>query len=203
MDAPLRKTIPFFEEARPLWAVLQRCFDVGSCTHKQQLKAALGECKQMSTMSVAEYFEKLQPLWDELATYNHIPCCTCGSCACGLAQDPLPTLDRDYHTLLQEESLRGDTKNYSDKDLVKTMVIQYRKWQKLLSLLGNYDTTSASRLTGKFPVSSWIIDTGASSHVTGDLSLLSHISSMCHVGLLDGQITSATKCGRVRLYSIS
>ncbi|GAA0138469.1 hypothetical protein LIER_00212 [Lithospermum erythrorhizon] len=86
IDSSLRKTIPYFEEAGPLWMVLQHRFDVGSVTRKQQLKVALSECKPTPNMSVAEYFGKLQPLWDELATYNPIPSCTCGTCTCGLGE---------------------------------------------------------------------------------------------------------------------
>ncbi|GAA0150606.1 hypothetical protein LIER_09513 [Lithospermum erythrorhizon] len=226
-------------------------------------------------MSVAEYFGKLQPFWDEFATYNPIPSSTCGRCTCGLgelfqkrqdddrlhdfrsgiysdafgalcssllAQDPPPTLDWAYHTLLQEETLRCASSTVSDKDIVMAMVVQsnptlrleprnklplscsfchktrhgifscYMKngypkgwgdrgrWQKLLSLLGNSDTSFASRLTGKFP-KSWLIDTGASSHVTGDISMLSHISDVsgCPICLSDGQPISATKQSCVHL----
>ncbi|GAA0152796.1 hypothetical protein LIER_11187 [Lithospermum erythrorhizon] len=67
IDVSLRKTLPYFEEARPSWVVLQKRFDVGNGTRKQQIKEALADCKQSKTMSVAEYFGKLQPLWDELA----------------------------------------------------------------------------------------------------------------------------------------
>ncbi|GAA0169658.1 hypothetical protein LIER_24093 [Lithospermum erythrorhizon] len=86
IDSSLRKTIPYFEEAHPLWAVRQRRFDVGSGTRKQQLKAVLAACKQTAGMSIDEYFGKLQPLWDELATYDPIPSCGCGLCICDLGE---------------------------------------------------------------------------------------------------------------------
>ncbi|GAA0173399.1 hypothetical protein LIER_27024 [Lithospermum erythrorhizon] len=54
VDSSLRKMIPYFEEARPLWAVLQGRFNVGSGTRKQHLKTTLAECKQTSTISIGE-----------------------------------------------------------------------------------------------------------------------------------------------------
>ncbi|GAA0143732.1 hypothetical protein LIER_42778 [Lithospermum erythrorhizon] len=87
-------------------------------------------------MSIGDYFGKLQPLWDELATYDSIPSCVCVFCICDLgekfqqkqdndrlhdvfcgihverfdalrssllSQDPPPTLDRAYYSMLQEE----------------------------------------------------------------------------------------------------
>ncbi|GAA0174193.1 hypothetical protein LIER_27635 [Lithospermum erythrorhizon] len=80
IDSSLRKTISYFEETRPLWMVLQRRFDVGNGTRKQHLKSALAECKQSADMSIGDYFGKLQPLWDELSTYDPIPSCFCGYC---------------------------------------------------------------------------------------------------------------------------
>ncbi|GAA0138468.1 hypothetical protein LIER_00211 [Lithospermum erythrorhizon] len=69
---------------------------------------------------------------------------------------------------------------------------------KLLTLLGNSESFSASRLSCKSPVKSCLIDTGASSHVTGDLTLLSHISGVSGhpICLPDGQLISAMKRGR-------
>ncbi|GAA0161896.1 hypothetical protein LIER_39317 [Lithospermum erythrorhizon] len=95
IDSSLRKTIPYFEEARPLWAVLKRRFDVGSGTPKHHLNAALAECKQTATMTIGDYFGKLQPLWDELATYDPIPSCCCGFCVCDLGEKFLRKQDND------------------------------------------------------------------------------------------------------------
>lgn len=46
-------------------------------------------------MSIAEYFGLLQPLWDELATYNPLPNCTCGKCTCNLGVSLQTRLDED------------------------------------------------------------------------------------------------------------
>lgn len=82
IDPSVKKTLPYFEEAKPLWDVLKQRFDVGNGPRKQQIKAALADCRQTKTMSIAEYFGRLQPLWDELATYNPLPICRCGGCKC-------------------------------------------------------------------------------------------------------------------------
>ncbi|KMS96641.1 hypothetical protein BVRB_8g201040 [Beta vulgaris subsp. vulgaris] len=58
-------------------------------------KAALAACQQPKTMSIAEYFGKLQPLWDELATYNPLPFCACGGCKCNIAALLQACLDED------------------------------------------------------------------------------------------------------------
>ncbi|MCH83031.1 hypothetical protein A2U01_0003845, partial [Trifolium medium] len=70
------------------------------------------------------------------------------------------------------------------------------QWQTLVDLL-NRSTTE--RMTGKNAV--WIIDTGASNHMTGDLRLL-HERKMvrrCPVGLPNGEQVVATKEGVVTL----
>ncbi|GAA0165295.1 transmembrane signal receptor [Lithospermum erythrorhizon] len=46
-------------------------------------------------MSVADYFGKLQPLWDELATYDPLPSCSCGLCMCHLAEKFQQKQDND------------------------------------------------------------------------------------------------------------
>lgn len=54
-------------------------------------------------------------------------------------------------------------------------------------------------MMGEFSSSSWIIDTGASHHVTGTESCLmnTHHISQCSVGLPNGAHVIATKAGRV------
>ena len=44
-------------------------------------------------MSIAEYFGQLQPLWDELATYNSLPSCKCGKCTCDIGAHLQARLD--------------------------------------------------------------------------------------------------------------
>ncbi|GAA0174819.1 hypothetical protein LIER_28129 [Lithospermum erythrorhizon] len=102
--------------------------------HKQELKHALSECKQTSTMSVADYFGKLEKLWDDLAAFNPVLACVCGMSkqfqqkldeeifldflyginrehyghlrSQLLAQDPTPSLDWAFKATNKEEQLQ-------------------------------------------------------------------------------------------------
>ena len=61
-------------------------------------------------------------------------------------------------------------------------------------------TIPENRLNGKFDSSSWIIDTGATHHVTGDNSWLFDVrQSHCPVGLPNGDTVFASMEGSVRL----
>ncbi|GAA0149364.1 hypothetical protein LIER_36915 [Lithospermum erythrorhizon] len=258
--------------------MLQKRFDVGHGTRKQQIKEELAEYKQSKTMSVAEYFGKFQPLWDELAEYNPLPAYLFGNTRSTLlAQDPLPSLDRAYQTLKNQERLNAKTDVAHTPEEVMVMaiptssrklttkapivssfchrtghvaatcgrsgasaggqlsggsadrggrgsgaaptvhavqggpvlghdsslgtrqtgdvskVVEERisglsEWNNFLQLLGNSDMSSIDRLNGKSSVSSWIIDTGASTHVTGNLDIIDDVKSIlnCNVGLPNG-----------------
>ncbi|GAA0170260.1 hypothetical protein LIER_24560 [Lithospermum erythrorhizon] len=261
-------------------------------------------------MTIGDYFGKLQPLWDELATYDPIPSCLCGFCLCDLgekfqlkqdndrlheflcgihverfgalrssllSQDPPPTLDRAYHAMLQEEQLQskrdvplivrplwlwrlkpllvvrlirapkvifsvpfvivrgmivvrvlrkmvtpsggGDRQRGSchgggpratgshhpgtqgrpvqpGRALVVSSAgshasgfnaggsLSDMEWQKLKIMLSTSEVGVEDRLTGKPLTSNWIIDTGASSHVTCNLSILFDIVDYLRVQLL-------------------
>nr|KYP63606.1 Retrovirus-related Pol polyprotein from transposon TNT 1-94 [Cajanus cajan] len=56
-------------------------------------------------------------------------------------------------------------------------------------------------MTGKYSLASWIIDTGASNHMTGNLKEMSEVHNItaCPVGLPNGEQTNATKEGTVIL----
>ena len=73
------------------------------------------------------------------------------------------------------------------------------RWQTLLQMLGGSKPATIKKMTGK----PWIIDTGASNHMTGmigDLRDLREIAQ-CSVGLPDGSSAIATKEGTVTLES--
>ena len=74
------------------------------------------------------------------------------------------------------------------------------QWQALAGLLGN-NKISDDRLNGMFPSTDWIVDTGASNHVTGNASLLFDLMCIpgCPVGLPNGAIVMAKQEGSVRL----
>lgn len=68
------------------------------------------------------------------------------------------------------------------------------QWKALASLIGNAQVPD-DRLNGKFDTKSWIIDTGATHHVTGDLSWLFDTIALfeCPVGLPNGESVVATQ----------
>ncbi|GAA0164843.1 hypothetical protein LIER_20387 [Lithospermum erythrorhizon] len=75
------------------------------------------------------------------------------------------------------------------------------EWQKLKIMLSASDVRAEDRLTGKPLPSNWIIYTGASSHVTGNLSFLFDIVDIPASPIVtpDGRISNAIKHGCVRL----
>ncbi|RVW82347.1 hypothetical protein CK203_045082 [Vitis vinifera] len=146
-----------------------------------------------------------------------------------LSQDPLPSLDRAYQLVIQDECVRLAKAVTEDKPaevlallsvqvleedeekterpvcshckktghetqlagpsllvltvtsmaMTKIIVMKYstdqlftpEQWKALAGLIGNAQVPD-DRLNGKFDTKSWIIDTGATHHVTGDLSWL-------------------------------
>lgn len=74
------------------------------------------------------------------------------------------------------------------------------QWATLLDLL-NQCKSGVERLSGKNLSNEWIIDSGASHHMTGDLTLLSDVSELnpIQVGLPDGSVAVASKEGNMLL----
>ncbi|XP_010484894.1 PREDICTED: uncharacterized protein LOC104763183 [Camelina sativa] len=73
------------------------------------------------------------------------------------------------------------------------------QWKLLVHMLEERKAPPTERLSGKVFIESWIIDTGASNHMTGTLEFLFDICDMAPVliKLPDGRFTTATKHGRV------
>ncbi|CAO2817703.1 unnamed protein product [Amaranthus hypochondriacus] len=76
------------------------------------------------------------------------------------------------------------------------------QWQHFLDWLGHSSTSdSRNHLNGS--TSCWLIDSGASHHVTGNFDLLSNIHNVtnCPIGLPDGKQVVSTMKGDVKLCS--
>lgn len=73
----------------------------------------------------------------------------------------------------------------------------------MITILAERKPPSTTRLTGKYFLESWIIDTGASNHMTGLIEFLVDFCDMAAVliKLPDGWLTTSTKHGRVHLGS--
>ncbi|GAU34891.1 hypothetical protein TSUD_144220 [Trifolium subterraneum] len=303
IEASLRSTISYMENAKELWDDIKDRLSVVNGPRIQQLKSELASCKQEG-MTMVNYYGKLKALWDELGNYQQIPICTCKGCTCDiktklekrreeekvhqflmglddvlygttrsslLATDPLPSLNRVYATLIQEERVktiarskeerieivgltvktggrmreRGDPKDKACSNCKQSgheatgcfQLIGYpdwwgdrprheakgvarvkgqqqsqgrgrgmevdnggliglsaEQWQKLMEILNNQKGNNSEKMTGK---EAWIIDTGASNHMTGNLRLLQELKNVqgCPVGLPDGQKVVATMEG--------
>ncbi|KAH7541938.1 hypothetical protein FEM48_Zijuj02G0020400 [Ziziphus jujuba var. spinosa] len=172
-----------------------------------------------------------------------------------LSQDPLPSLDRAYQLVIQDERVRlaktvtedkpaehGHDKNHcyeivgypegwwdqnkadggagrsrqlagrgrgsartnaasstvgaSSTKSSPDQLFTPEQWQALAGLIGIAQVPD-DRLNGKFDTKSWIIDTGATHHVTGDLSWLFDTVALfeCPVGLPNGESVVANQSG--------
>ena len=74
------------------------------------------------------------------------------------------------------------------------------QWAAFLSLLNSCKSGTNEKLSGKNSLN-WIIDSGASHHMTGSLACMTDLKELlgCAVGLPDGNQTMALKEGLVRL----
>nr|GMC53232.1 Retrovirus-related Pol polyprotein from transposon RE2 [Ipomoea batatas] len=74
------------------------------------------------------------------------------------------------------------------------------QWKALTGLISG-TKVSDDPLNGQFDTRLWIIDTGASRHVTGDSTWMTNAKDIfhCHVGLPNGKTVVATQEGSVRL----
>jgi hypothetical protein len=75
------------------------------------------------------------------------------------------------------------------------------QWQTLMELLKNSKPSTNERITSNNKFDTWIIDTGASNHMTGSLMNFSEMWNVsgCPVGMPNGQSIAATKEGNVKL----
>ncbi|KAH0679333.1 hypothetical protein KY284_020418 [Solanum tuberosum] len=75
------------------------------------------------------------------------------------------------------------------------------QWLIMRDMVNNYKTCTDERITGKYDKIPWIIDTGASNHMTANLKCMTDLREVVGypVGLPDGQHTIATKERSVRL----
>ncbi|KAK4429083.1 hypothetical protein Salat_1208300 [Sesamum alatum] len=71
------------------------------------------------------------------------------------------------------------------------------QWVALLNLLNTHKIGASKKLTGKTYCHDWILDTGASQHMTGELLTGVRKISPCLVGLPNGEHTTAMKEGTI------
>ncbi|XP_021854806.2 uncharacterized protein [Spinacia oleracea] len=138
IDPEVKSQLTKYREPKRLWDHLKPRFSVVNGHRIQQLKSSIARCEQTKSMSVYQYYEKLNALWEDLSNLEPIISCTCCSnCSAAekhvqkretaklheflmglyspyysqqrtniLSQDPLPSLDRAYQLVTQDERVR-------------------------------------------------------------------------------------------------
>ncbi|KAH0751782.1 hypothetical protein KY285_004930 [Solanum tuberosum] len=92
----------------------------------------------------------------------------------------------------------GTTSTVTDMAIVG---LSNEQWLILRDMVNNHKIGMNERMTGKHDKIPWIIDTGASNHMTANLKCMTDLCEVvgCPMGLLDGRHTTATKEGSVKL----
>lgn len=74
-----------------------------------------------------------------------------------------------------------------------------QQWKTLVNMLNERNSTSHDHRSGNFFLESWIIDTGASNHMTGSLDYLTDVCDMAPmlIKLPDGRFTTSYRQGTV------
>ncbi|KAJ1394382.1 Gag-polypeptide of LTR copia-type [Sesbania bispinosa] len=229
IEPSLCSTLSYYDDAQSLWTHLKQRFCIVNGTRICQLKTSLGECKQGKGEEVLAYFGRLSHLWDELMTYVKKPTCECGKCKSNRVDnsDKFCThCNREGHDATSCFQLHGFPDWWGDRPRggrgpgrngpirgagrsegrgrgtnnapVHANKATTAQWQQLLDTLNVPKTKD--HLHGKNAIS-WIIDTGASHHVTRNLSCLINVKKITNMpmGLPDGKDVIATKEGSVIL----
>ena len=130
IDPKLHASIAYAESAQSIWENIKRRYAVPNVPKVHQLKVDIASCKQ-GTLSVVEFFSKMMGLWSELDSYVKRPVCKCEAAkqyvqmiesdrvhqflmgldddlysnvrSQILALEPLPSLDKIFSMIQQEE----------------------------------------------------------------------------------------------------
>ncbi|KAK4396921.1 Retrovirus-related Pol polyprotein from transposon RE2 [Sesamum angolense] len=131
-----------------------------------QLQREIASASQ-GNMTVSGYYTKIKKLWDQLTCISPIPTCQCGTqrinAKCCYANK------RVYRNWIQRFSKKeGQARN----DLRKVWKKQVIQGRHVLKYMGFQNGKILSRTTGKMVTeNSWIIDSGASTHMCTSLSM--------------------------------
>ncbi|XP_020875624.1 uncharacterized protein LOC110226951 [Arabidopsis lyrata subsp. lyrata] len=95
----------------------------------------------------------------------------------------------------------NSTRQPTDFDRQSLPQLNNDQWTALMTLFQSQNSTSNEKLNGKTKCIEFIIDTGASHHMIGNLDYLSNVvnTNPCVIGLPDGDHVMATKMGDVCL----
>lgn len=91
----------------------------------------------------------------------------------------------------------------SDRDRDRVSGISDTQWKAIMSLLNAGKSNESEKLSGKSSIPGWIMDTGASHHLTGRFDILMDVRDIAPVVIVlaDGREKISEKEGTVRLGS--
>ncbi|KAL5723566.1 hypothetical protein ACHQM5_006950 [Ranunculus cassubicifolius] len=135
----IANSVLYVSNAEDIWKQLRERFAQSNAPRLYQLRRDIALCSQES-QSIAAYYTKLKSLWDELSSLIAHPTCSCDSSKAFqtyqqqaslidflmglnesynsirgqiLLMEPLPTVNKAYALLLQEEKQRSVSVNHS------------------------------------------------------------------------------------------
>ncbi|CAA7053596.1 unnamed protein product [Microthlaspi erraticum] len=99
------------------------------------------------------------------------------------------------HAVTTQES--GESSNDAERNGFTGLTNE--KWSKLIKILDDGKQSGTPRLSGKIEYSDWVLDTGASNHMTGSADFLADLKYIlpCSIGLPNGQQTLTRTKGTV------
>jgi hypothetical protein len=102
---------------------------------------------------------------------------------------------------VQSGAVGNTSTSLPESDKIWLAGLSTQQWETLVEMLRAQKTNPSEKMTGKHCTIPWIIDTGASNHMTGSVMSMHDLHNIqsCPVGLPDGQHTTATKEGTVIL----
>lgn len=191
----------------------------------QRIKAELATCRQQGGDSVEDYYGKLMKLWTGQS--NKTTCCHVereeedklheflkgldeslyGSVKSNLlCMDPLPSLDEAYTAVLQDEKHTSNdmasANLVTSADRIGRTGLNDEQWRTLDCMLNERRKQESPGPC--LDLDSWIVDSGATNHMTCSLRIMSDISGITPpvpIRVADGRITFAYLKGRVVLSS--
>ena len=127
IEPNLRSTMSYVENAKELWTDIKERLFIVNGPRIQQLKSDLARSKQ-DDMTVVAYYRKLKTMWDEEERVHQflmgLDDATYGTVRFNLlATDMLPTLNRVYLTMIQEERVRMITRTTEERREVISLAI--------------------------------------------------------------------------------
>ncbi|KAG8639530.1 hypothetical protein MANES_14G152301v8 [Manihot esculenta] len=184
------------------------------------------------SMTLAAYYNKLKRCWDELSVLCPLPPCACGAAKAlttfeererliqflmGLNHqyehvsnqilllDPLPSASKAYGMVQNVEKQKKIQITFPESSNITTVMAAQRFNNSRRQSSGDSKFNSNNKADSNFECmdkGTWIVDSGATDHMSGDLALFDSISKLKtprHIRLPDGRTKLITHTGTIQL----